>query len=262
MLRRRNLLIGSLLAILAGTFSFGYLTHAERSLAAREARETVVVVRQRIPALRRLDRSLVHLQAIPKTNILPGAYRSLDEVVGRVTTVALWPGDQVIAGRTVSAEEPEALTARLNPGERGLSVPVEAETAKAVHPGAYVDVVAIAPSSDGLSQVSRLVPAVRVLKVCGDEQAAGGLDPWVMLAVSPVQAQALALAAETGKLRLVLRAAAERPDQSAPAEPALHRPSAQPIEVVRQPKKSAKAVEVIKGVERDPLAGGLAPEYR
>lgn len=252
MLRRRNLLIGAGLAVLAGALSLGYSAVTEQSHAAREAREPVVVVDRKLPAYQRLERSVVRLERVPKGSVLPGAYRSLDEVVGRVTIVPLWPGDQVIAGRTADPGAPEGLLAELAAGERGFAVPVDAETAGAVHPGDSVDVVAVTPSTDGFSQVSRLVPGVRVLKVGGGGGTSGSSEPWVMLAVSPAQAQALALAVETGRLRLVLRGAADR--WNPVGEPPVAHWIAAPSKETGRPsgKLIVKPVEVIRGVEREP----------
>jgi pilus assembly protein CpaB len=252
LLRRRNLVIGAAVATLAGAASLGYSTFVERSLAARESRETVVVVRRKLGAQQRLEPALLKLAQVPADCVLPGAYRSLAEAAGRVTKVTLWPGDQVIAGRTAGADEPEGLRARLVPGERGFTVPVEAETAGAVHPGDVVDVVAVTPSPDGFSQESRLVPGVRVLKVGRSGEASGSLEPWAMLAVSPVQAQTLALAAETGRLRLMLRGAADQTVAS--KEPVSLRPAAGSRLAAGPPSRKAtvRPVEVIRGVEREP----------
>ncbi|HHW15121.1 MAG TPA: Flp pilus assembly protein CpaB [Firmicutes bacterium] len=247
MFRRRNLMIGVSLAVLGGFLSLGHAMWTEKAAAGREARETVVVVRSSVPAQRVLEQSLLQLRRIPKGTVLPGAYRSVEEAAGRVTLVPLWPGDQVIAGRTADPGELEALTAGLSPGERGVTVSVEAGTAKALHAGELVDVVAVTPSSDGLSRVTRVVPGVKVLKVMeGDD----GLDAWAMLAVSPTQAQTLALAEETGKLRLALRGGAD--PEVVPARPSPPSPSAagsSPGSV--RPARSPKTVEVIRGVERE-----------
>lgn len=240
-------MLGVGLAVLGGLLSLGHAVHTEKVVAGREAREMVVVVRENVPAQRVLERSRLELRKIPEGTILPGAYRTLEEAAGRVTLVPLWPGDQVIAGRTADPTELEALTANLGPDERGVMVSVEAGTVKALHAGELVDVVAVTPSSDGLTRVTRVVPGVKVLKVM---EGSDGLEAWAMLAVSPSQAQTLALAEETGRLRLALRSGVER-EVKPTAAPSPPRPG--PASGFRATGAAGppRTVEVIRGVERE-----------
>jgi Flp pilus assembly protein CpaB len=205
---------------------------------------------------------MLNLRPTPRRWVVAGALRSLEAAQGRYTAVPLWAGEQVLLAHLGPPDDPAALPNGLSPAERGAVVSVEAGTAKAVRPGDCVDVVAVTPSGDGLSQVSRLVPGVRVLKVSGREEAVGGLDPWVMLAVSPSQAQTLALAEETGKVRLVLRGG---PDPSRPSDreglASERRPARTPATGLAGEQRpggtrpQVTVVEVIRGVEREAQAG-------
>lgn len=257
MLKRRNLVIGGALALLAGAVSLGHSWLTERDLADQTATVQVVVTRGQIPARRRLEGPLLQLQAVPKAQALPGVFHAVERAAGRLTTVTLLPGEQVVAARTVRADDPAGLAAALAAGERGAVVTVEPGTAKTVRPGDSVDAVAVVPSEDGLSQTSRLISEVRVLKVGPAGDSALG-QPWVMLAVTPAQAQTLALAEETGKVRLVLRSGAEGRSRS-PSPPSKAAPSprsgTQPVS-----SRPTRLVEVIRGVERETQANQGAEE--
>lgn len=250
MLRRRNLLMGVMLSVLAGAASMSYAAVVRQAALRTRRGVKVAVVTQKVPARRRLEGKVLRLEEVPEAHVLPGAYRSLAEAEGRVTTVTLWPGDQVIAGRTSDPKTLDALTAGLGAGERGVIVSVTAETAAALHPEDRVDVVAVRTSTDEPDAATRVISGVRVLKIGGGGGPGSGAadlagDPWVMLAVSPAQAEALAVAEETGWVRLVLRGGQEE------------HPSPKVMRAVSRPVshsqiRSGSSVEVIRGVEREP----------
>lgn len=249
MLRRRNLLSGVVLAVLAGAASLGYSSTVRQAAVRTYRGVNVVVVTQKISARRRLEAKVLRLQEVPRASVLPGAYRSLEKAEGRVATVTLWPGDQVISGRTADPKTLEALTAGLGPGERGVIVSVPAETAAALHPEDQVDVISVRTSVEQAGAETRLISGVRVLKVSGQGGSGAvsgtvGYDPWVMLAVTPAQAQALAVAEETGRVRLVLRGGQEDYPPPKPMR-AVARP------VSRPEVRGRGLVEVIRGVERE-----------
>lgn len=262
MLRRRNLVIGVMLAFLAAAASVGHSWVIERAAAEGAELVPVVVAGKAITARAKLDRSMLLVRRVPRRWVVAGALNSLDSAAGRTTSVPLWAGEQVLAAHLAQSSDSAAEPGSLAPGERGAVVSVEPGTVKVVRPGDCVDVVAVSPSEDGLSQTSRLVSGLRVLRVSGRGEIDGGMgDPWVMLAVSPAQAQALALAEETGKVRLVLRSDADPPSYRG-ASVGAHVNTVASRSSLKSPGEShlggprpQVTVEVIRGVERETQVG-------
>lgn len=201
---------------------------------------SVVVARDAIPAGTKLTDSIVELRRIPEQDALEGSFDKVDLAVGRTLRYPLSGGEQVAEPKLVAAKavEGQGLAFSIPAGYRAMSVPVsEASGAGGlIVPGDRVDVMVstvydklfgpgqAAPEKDaGRPIVMTVLQDMLVLAVgqVVTDPLEGGRDPstlrptdgaaqpaaaTVTFAVQPAQAQALFMAADQGKLGLVLRA--------------------------------------------------------
>jgi pilus assembly protein CpaB len=96
-----------LLALVGATLLFGYVRGAdERARAGLETKD-VLVVSDAIPAGTSIEEigGSISTMAVPLTVLAEGAVTELSEYGGRVTSVDLLPGEQVLAGRLVNPED-------------------------------------------------------------------------------------------------------------------------------------------------------------
>jgi pilus assembly protein CpaB len=134
-------------------------------------------------------------------------------VVGRVTRVAVFAGEALVPGRLAPEGAGAGLEVKIAPGKRAMAVKIDevAGVSGLVQPNSRVDVlVTLRDDGDRDRQHAKLFMAnMRVLSVgTALERGPDGrpLDATtVALEVSPAEAEQLAVAANAGKIQLVLR---------------------------------------------------------
>ena len=145
------------------------------------------------------------LRRIPLALVPGGALTAGSTVVGRLLAAPVRRGEPLTDVRLL---EPSLLAALGRPGDVAVPVRVSdgaAATALA-HPGDVVDVLAAGPLDDSSTSGPTVVASgVTVLSVPGRDAATGSDAGLVVVAVSPVQAAALASASARSRLSLVLR---------------------------------------------------------
>jgi pilus assembly protein CpaB len=172
----------------------------------------VVLAARPAPLGHRLTADDVKLVGWPTHSPLPGAFKRVEDVVGRGVVVAVDENEPVTESKLAPRDAGAGLSPAIPPGMRAISVKVNEVIGVAgfVVPGARVDVVAtVRQVGDAVSRV--LVANVQVLTAGTryDQEKARDAKPIpstvVTLVVTPEQAERIALASSEGQLTLMLR---------------------------------------------------------
>ena len=193
----------------------------------------VVVAARDLPANTRLTASMLELRAVPADGVLGGAYEGVDGLVGLATRSPVAAGEQITALKVGvnQIEDEDDVSLVLPTGKRGFAVRVTEVTGAGglLLPGNFVDVIAVFPNgpATGDSTVTAEIKAItllqdvevlavgqeaqRPLPALAEGEAASGVSgrragdaerhpeaQSATLAVTPEQAQQLALVQETG----------------------------------------------------------------
>lgn len=242
------------------------MTVAAQWLRDRGLQQTqaVVVAARDVAAGTRLERDMLEVAHWPQDAMRAAAVARLEEVEGRVTTVALLRGEPLLQARLAVKGETGGLSAMLTEGRRAVTVKVNEIVGVAgfALPGNYVDVMV--HTTDPQNQpVSRIVlERIRVMAVAQD---AGAQDnkPRVVnavtLEVTPQEAERMDLARSVGTLSLVLRSQSDTAPvatQGARKRDVLlaEAPVAEAAKVRHAPPSALREtpLEVLRGVKASP----------
>jgi pilus assembly protein CpaB len=216
--RKRILLVvgaAALLALVASAGAYKFLS--ERGRMAEEARlQTVgiVVAVVDIPIGATINPNQVAVSAWPKDNYPKDAVADPKVAVGRTALRDFVRGEPVVESKLVPLNKPAGLLSlRVQPGLRAFSVKVNEVVGVGgfIVPDARVDVVVTTapPGRNQQEQVSKIVlENIRVLaagQVVEQKDNKPVTVNTVTLAVTPEEAEKLALASNDGKIQLVLR---------------------------------------------------------
>ena len=228
-------------------------------------------------ALKREDLSVVQF---PAGKAPEGSFAKPEEIVDRGLIVPVVKHEPILGAKLAPKEAGSGLPPVIPEGMRAVSVRVNEVIGVAgyVLPGSRVDVIATAsPTTSTADTISKVVLANVLTLTAGTRMEQDQKDgkpvqvTVVTLAVSPEQAERLALASTEGKIQLALR---NPLDQSAPATPGIkpsgllggvktpapvqqtasnstRRREPQAVTVAAAPVASAPTVEVIKGDKRE-----------
>jgi pilus assembly protein CpaB len=233
---RRALLIALVFGLLSAFLIYRVLT-ATQSKGGTVAGSPVVVARQDIPARTQLTADMLTVKTVPDSLHLTGVVADPKALVGKYTKQAILAGEQ-IPTTVVSANPAElGFSGQVPQGMRAISINVtEVSVAGGlIQPGDAVDVIGIfqvpggqnqavlaSPDSEGGKNLMTMtiLQDVQVLAVgqAGiDNSTTSKVSPTkgqpdvktVTLAVSPEDAERLALGQQTGILQLALRRAGD-----------------------------------------------------
>jgi len=196
-----HLILAIALSLVAGANVYSYLAHLRLT-------GPVVVASVHIEAGTVITAAMVSTTHLHPEAIHPAAFRDRHAVTGQVAMMPMVPGEQVLVVKTSADPAYQGLGARVPYELRAFYVPARGfrGLAGALVSGERVDVVHV--SSDlrlGAVQVATLVWGAMVLDVRDErggryassrDSSPGGL----ILLVTPVEAEKLALALETGTL--------------------------------------------------------------
>jgi pilus assembly protein CpaB len=199
--------------VVAAIATFGAYRYLEANSApVTVATRQVVVAKVDIPEGAAIDRNSLALTGWPATTVPAGAYSSLDSVVGRVTRVNVFTGEAIVPGRLAPAGTGPGLELKIPPGQRAMAVRINdvAGISGLIQPNSRVDVlVTIADPATGKQQAKLFMENMRVLSVGTEIQRDAAGKPnaaaTATLAVTPDEAERLAIAMNTGSIQLVLR---------------------------------------------------------
>ena len=194
--------LGLLISIGAGVFAviamMLYLNARERSLMDQAAPQDVVVTTQNVLANTALDERFIQVVKVPRKYVQPGALRSPQEVVGRVSAVPLLPGSQIL-GTTLLEGGRESLSFNVPRGMRVIAIAVNDITGVGgeLRPKNVVDLIGVfeygVPSGSQGGQITYAQERTEAITIAQNVQIMSvGMDPKALAE----QAQA---AAEKGK---------------------------------------------------------------
>ncbi|HEY3045775.1 MAG TPA: Flp pilus assembly protein CpaB [Vicinamibacterales bacterium] len=205
----------------------------------------------------------------PSSSPLPGAFSSIDEVVGRGVVTAVNENEPITESKLASRDAGAGLSPAIPPGMRAISVKVNEVIGVAgfATPGARVDVlVTVRRSDDAVTRV--LVPNVRVLTAGTryDQEQSRDVKPIpstvVTLMVTPSQAEKIALASYEGQITLMLR---NPIDVAEPVTPGAHLARLvddvgdQPVSSVRSTSVTPRHVQPPAPLQAEAPAAKSAP---
>jgi len=180
-------------------------------------RKNVVVAKAEIPLGERITTEQLALAPIHHGQVPEGAFRKMDEVVGRVTITPIGVRETITNMKLAPAGTGVGLSAVIPKGSRAMTVKVDDVVGASgfIKPGSFVDIVVIiVPMSQaGATQgpISNIVlQNIKVLASgatidSSENQRQPSEVMAVTLQVTPEQAEKLVHAANEGKLQVVLR---------------------------------------------------------
>jgi len=204
--------ICGLLAVFAVT---RYLSQVE---AFTKDLGNVVIAKQEIPLGAKITADQLTLAPIPNGSVPDGIFRKIDQVVGRVAIQPIGVRETITNMKLAPAGTGGGLSAVIPEGYRAVTVKVDDVVGinGFVMPGSYVDVVAVVnpQAQEGVQAtgpISKIV--LQHIKVLAsgpkidspEDQRQPTSVKAVTLMVTPEQAEKLVLAANEGKLQLVMR---------------------------------------------------------
>jgi len=210
--RSRLLMIGGL-ALAVGLLVSYTVYNRLRSFAGSSNNERgvpVVMAADDIQVGTKLEAHDVHVVTLPQSAVPPGAFSATSQVLGRGAILPVSKGEFILPSKLAAVNAGTGLPSMIPQGMRAVSVRVNdvVSVAGFVQPGTHVDVLATG-SGGNERQTTTVLENVLVLAVgksldrnpLADAQTA----PVITLAVSPDDAQKLALVSQEGRIQLSLR---------------------------------------------------------
>lgn len=197
----------------AGAATFGVYRLIENTKSQSQVvLRPVVVANQDVVEGMALERVALAVAQWPAAAVPPGAFASLDSVVGRVTRVAVFKGEAIVPGRLAPAGTGPGIQVKITPGKRAMAVRIDdvAGVSGLLQPDSRVDVIVTLRDEAEGNQVSKLFMSnMRVLSV-GTVVASGPDNrpinaTTVTLEVFPDEAERLSVAMREGPIQLMLR---------------------------------------------------------
>lgn len=224
-MRNKRLIIALAGAVVCGLLGVMLVT---RYLSQVEAYTkdlgNVVVAKQEIPLGTKITLEQLALAPIPNGSLPDGVFRKIDQVIGRVAITPIGAREAITTMKLAPDGTGGGLPAVIPAGYRAMTVKVDDVVGVSgfVMPGSYVDVVAvIVPQSQGAEAVGPISKIVlQHIKVLASgakiDSPENQREPTsvkaVTLMVTPEQAEKLVLAANEGKLQLVMRNYSDQED--------------------------------------------------
>ncbi|SFR77972.1 pilus assembly protein CpaB [Marinobacter daqiaonensis] len=181
---------------------------------------SVVVAAHSIPFGRQVLATDLRMMRLPPHAVPAGSFTSMDDVIGRVSSQAIYSGEVVLERRVAEHSGGSALAAMLEPGMRAISVRVDdvAGVAGFLLPGDEVDVVSSKRDGGGSRSIASDTILRRITVLAVDQNASQERDGPVIvravtLAVTPSQAERLFEATQEGKVALTLRNPLEKTEK-------------------------------------------------
>ncbi len=197
----------------AGAATFGVYRLIENTKSQSQVvLRPVVVANQDVMEGMSLERVALAVAQWPAAAVPPGAFASLDSVVGRVSRVAIFKGEAIVPGRLAPAGTGPGIQVKITPGKRAMAVRIDdvAGVSGLIQPDSRVDVIVTLRDEAAGNQVSKLFMSnMRVLSV-GTVVASGPDNrpinaTTVTLEVFPDEAEQLSVAMREGPIQLMLR---------------------------------------------------------
>ena len=220
--RQVTFAIAAILALGTGWLTFAYLTSMNRNAAVAVAPRTIVVALREIPARATITPDMLTTARRPADAVDSDSLAAMETAVGSIARVTIPSGGAVTSSKIGRAFD-AGLTERIPAGMRAISIPIDKVkgVANLIQAGDHVDVIALTRAEPGIGPRALTILKNKVVLAMGStyETAAGDATPAPLadaslstatLAVTPKEADLLALADVNTILRLALRAPKER----------------------------------------------------
>jgi pilus assembly protein CpaB len=197
----------------AAVATFGAYRYLQaNSGPAKVESRSVVVAKADIPEGASITREQVGTVTVALSIAPVGAFATVDSVVGRVARVAIFNGETVVPGRLAPAGTGPGIELKIPNGKRAMAVRINdvAGISGLIQPNSRVDVLVTLADQATNKQVAKLfMENMQVLSVGTEIQRDVAGKPntatTATLAVTPDEAERLAIAMNTGSIQLVLR---------------------------------------------------------
>lgn len=256
-----------LVALLSGAGVMRLLRTAETHDRVRE--RPVVVAARDLAEGQVITATALRVVRLPLAAVPQDAYATIERVAGRVARVAVFAGEALVPGRLAPIGAGAGLEVKIAAGRRAMAVKIDevAGLAGLIQPNSRVDVlVTLRRDGVGEAQQAKLFMSnMRVLSM--GSQLERGPDGRPMTAtmaaleVTPDEAERLAVAANQGKIQLVLRGYGDGDSIStrgASAQDLLRHLAATPPAMVPSPKRLPPRTAAVPSDPR-PLAPIVPP---
>jgi pilus assembly protein CpaB len=224
-MRNKRLILALAGAVICGLSAVMLVT---RYLASVETRardlNNVVVARTEIPLGTRITAEQLGLLPIPNGSVPDGAFRKVEDAVGRVAIIPIGVREPVTEFKLAREGTGAGLGAVIPEGYRAMTVKVDEIVGVSgfVMPGSFVDVVAVivpantaaaakGPISKIVLQNIKVLASGAKIDSPSDQRQPTTVNA-VTLLVTPEQAEKLVLAANESKLQLVMRQYGDQED--------------------------------------------------
>ncbi|MBI5683793.1 MAG: Flp pilus assembly protein CpaB [Verrucomicrobia bacterium] len=201
-------LIGAIvLAAATAYFFYDYLQQVSRPKAAPERQVVMSVVA--IPARQPIKPEMVRMYPVPQKMLLTNSVAKLEDVVGKWTVAAIKPFEQIRLSDIAEKSKLPGLAPSIPPGKRAITIGISDTrgVAGAIFPGDHVDIMANLKDASRGEQVVQ-VPLQNMLVLAVDKNITDptvGANSSLTLCASPEEAQLIAIAEESGAIRVMLR---------------------------------------------------------
>jgi pilus assembly protein CpaB len=242
--RRTTLLVAILLAIGTGWLTLNYINGIKGANAGSNQQRVVLVATSDILPRTTITPAMVKRVTVPVTGAEPDALSDQVPAVGSLSLISIPAGAQLTASK-VGRPSDVGLPVRLDPGMRAVSIQIDKVKGVSglVQPGDRVDIIAIPPRSGSEPPpAATILRGIKVLAVGASLETSSATpspqeqqSTTVTLAVTPRQADLIAMADTNATLRLALRSPRE-PLNSEPTE-ALRFPAAERQEAAAPPQQ-------------------------
>jgi len=225
-MRNKRLIIALAGAVLCGVLGVMLITRYLSNVQAyTRDLGNVVVAKVEIPLGEKITTEHLTLASIPNGSAPEGAFRKIEDVLNRVAITPIGARDTVTSMKLAPEGVEGGLSAVIPEGYRAMTVKVDdiVGVSGFVMPGSFVDIVAVivpqtAQGVQSQGPISKIV--LQHIKVLAsgpkldspDNQREPTNAKSVTLQVTPEQAERLSLAANEGKLQLVMRSYTDQED--------------------------------------------------
>ena len=218
--RKMVILVLIVAVVLAGVATFSiwnYLRSTQQEMERiKLTMADVVVASEKIPLGATIEQRQLKTIKWPKADVPPGTFQDPAKLIGRVVVVDVNAGEPLFEAKLASADSKGGIMAYIIPdGSRAMAVAVNdvAGVAGFVLPSSSVDVVVTTQPPRG-EKISKIVlQNLRVLAVgqmMEEKEGKAIKVPTVTVAITPAEAEKLALAGNIGSLQLLLRGAKDK----------------------------------------------------
>jgi len=251
-------------ATLATYMAMGYLKRQAAVQSPKEKTSIVVVAKSAIDPASRVSPVQLKTEVWHQEKSPPGSFTTLAQLDERVAASLILPGDLILENKLAPKGTLPGITALLSANQRAMTVKVDEASGVAgfLTPGSRVDVVVVVDKGEyNKDPLAKLL--FQNLKVLGTGQKLENrpgdkpqIVPTVTLEVTPEQGERLALAAQEGRISLVVRGQGDQQlveTMGAGASglfgrPKQAMPQATPVAAAVAPR--VRTVEMIRGLER------------